>query len=109
MTNPVERIAVTLESGDMLYLCHLKREFKKDSVLKKIKEKGQYIYKDRKNTYHIPELTTQLIASNTRGVLLATQLCPYCKSNIIMTIRCIVNEEITHCCNCNRDMYKRRK
>ena len=109
MTNLIERVAVTLKDGNMLYLCRLQREFKKEAVKKKIEEKGQYILNDRSGVYHIPKLTTKLIETNSRGILLATELCPHCIAEIIMTIRCIVNEEISHCCNCSKHLYQKNK
>ena len=105
MTNPIERVAVTLEDGGMLYLCNLREEFKKKAVIDKIEKTGRYVHKENNAKYYIPRLTTELIASNSRGILLSTVLCPHCKGNVIMTIKCIINEDITTCCNCRRDLF----
>lgn len=102
MTKLVEKVAVSMEDGSMMYLCPLQKKFKKKEVMEQIERDGQYIHKDK---YHIPELTAKLISMNSRGLLLSTVMCPHCKKMIIMTIHSILHEELPWCCNCSRNLY----
>lgn len=101
----IGEIVLNLECGNALYLITLAKKFKTKEVMDKIIEDGQYIHKNAKNKYHIPASTANLMATNTRGVILSTTLCPHCKQNIVMTLSNIINQDTTWCCNCLKNLY----